>query len=668
MIPKDIFSGGAESPTIEKTTLRLALFGVFIFGLFVALFSRLWFLQVLATDDFQLLARENRVRRIESEPERGRILDRNGKVLVDNRSSLSVTLDRAILEKPVQKDAVLKRLSRLLDIPLKEFEERLADATVSPYKPIALANDVPVNAVMKIRENPENFPGVDTAKLPVRVYPQGKYAAQVLGYVGEISPEQLESEYFAEAKRPYEAGDVVGKMGLERSYDRMLRGDPAVTRVIVNSANKVVDEDEVQEEEPGRDLITSLDVKIQKVTEKALEDGIMAARGAGYAAPDGGVVVMDPRTGEVRAMASYPTYDPEILSDGFSSKEFAALGMKSKTGDDDAMLNRPIQAQVPPGSIFKVVTAGAAMTHLPNVTASTTLPCRPFEQFGGNNQTFRNWSSIDYGIIDFAKSLEISCDTFYYLLGWDLEERYGAGNGDGSEKFQDYMRLAGFGHPTGIDIPFETGGLVPDKAWLDEYCETVESEGCQYGWLPGYTVNMSIGQGSLAVSPIQMAVTFSALLNGGEILEPRFGVGLGRPSDEGDAEEETLREFKTKTAARLPLDEAELEVLRRGLEDVVSGPNGTAGSAFAGFPLDKYPVAGKTGTAQIGSLEADQNYAWFVAYAPADDPEYVVAAYIHRAGGGGESAAPVVRQILEGIFGIDDDTGVQFLEGADASG
>lgn len=668
MIPKDVFSGGAESPTIERSTLRLALFGLFVVALFVALFSRLWFLQVLASDDFQLLARENRVRRIETEPERGRILDRKGKVLVDNRSSLSVTLDRSILELPSEKKAVLKRLSRLLDIKVKEFRKRLNDATISPYKPIALANDVPVEAAIRIHENPEDFPGVETTKLPVRIYPQGKIAAQVLGYVGEISEEQLESEYFAEAKRPYAAGNVVGKLGLERSYDRMLRGKPGVTRVIVNSANKVVGEEPVREEEPGRDLITSLDVRIQRITERALRNGIQAARGAGFEAPDGGVVVMDPNTGEVRAMASYPSYDPAILADGFSTKEFKELGMKSETGDDDAMLNRPIQAQVPPGSIFKVVTAGAALTHLAGVDISTYLPCRPSETFGGNQQTFRNWSSIDYGSIGFARSLEISCDTFYYLLGWELEEAYGAGNGDGSEKFQDYMRLAGFDEPTGIDIPFETGGVVPDKKWLDEYCESVESEGCQYGWLPGYTVNMSIGQGSLAVSPMQMAVTYAALINGGEVLEPRFGAALGKPTGEVAGEEETLREFKTKVSAELPLDSNELEVLKKGLEDVISGPNGTAGTAFAGFPLDKFPIAGKTGTAQIGSLDSGQNYAWFVSYAPSDEPEYVIAAYIHKAGHGGESAAPVVRQIYEGIFRVDDDTDVVFRAGADASG
>lgn len=657
--PRDFLSStNSEPPGIDRTVLRLAVFGIIVVALFTALFSRLWFLQVLASEDFNLLADENKVRRVESEPPRGRILDRNGKVLVDNRQSLSVTLDREILDHPERTKVVLKRLSRILDIPVQEFHDRLEDATVSPYKPIALANDISKKDLLVIGENRDRLPGVDTPTLPVRTYPH-KSAAHVLGYVGDISLEQLESEYFTEGRPPYEAGDVVGKMGLERSYDRYLRGKPTVEEKIVNSAGKVVESNPIRDEEPGKDLITSLDLRIQKITERALEAGIMAARRL-YEAPDGGVVVMDPRNGQIRAMATFPTYDPNILADGLSNKEYKMLGHETETGDDDAMLNRPIQAQVPPGSIFKTATAGAAMA-TGVVDASDYLDCPPAVEFG--NQIFRNWSSINYGSIGFAKSLEISCDTFYYELGWMMENRWGAGNGDGSEKFQDYLRLTGFGHPTGVDIPFEASGVVPDEEWLDEYCEVVESEGCAYGWLPGYSVNMSIGQGDLGVSPLQMAVSYAALLNGGEVLQPRFGVRLGKPDIEGV--EETVREFKTKTTAQLPLDETEMGVLRQGLEDVISGPEGTARGAFAGFPLDKFPIAGKTGTAQIGSLDSGKNYAWFVSYAPVKDPKYVVAVYLHKAGHGGESAAPVARQIFEGIFKVDDRSDVQL--GTDAS-
>ena len=655
-----VSSSRSDEPSVDRVKLRLAVLGVLVLVIFGALFSRLWFLQVLAADDFQVLANENRVRRIESEPPRGRILDRNGIPLVDNRQSLSLTLDREVLEQPVRKRAVLARLARLLDVKVKTFESRLADTTVSPYKPIAIANDVPLKVVQYIQFNPEDFQGIHVEKLPIRYYPQGKIAAQILGYVNEISEEQLEIDYFKKAEPDYAAGDIVGQMGLERTYDRFLRGDPKVEKVVVNSAQKVVDSETIQEEEAGPDLVTSIDLRIQKITEDALKAGIMAAR-AEYEAPDGGVVVMDPETGEIRAMASFPTYDPSILADGITSKELKSLGQDTETGTDDALLNRPIQAGVPPGSTFKVVTGGAAMAN-GIATPSTVLDCPGSKQFA--DTTFFNWTSSDSGSMGFPRSLEVSCNTFYYELGWRMEDAFGAVLGDGSEKFQDYMRTAGFGSPTGIDLPFETGGRVPDERWCQEYNEATDGVGCAYGWLPGYTVNMSIGQGDLIVSPMQMAVTYAALVNGGKVLEPRFGAALGEP-DEITGEEEVLREFKTKVSSRLPLDAAEMGVLTDGLEDVVTGASGTASGVFSGFPLDRFPVGGKTGTAQIGSADSGLNFAWFVSYAPVTDPEYVVAVYLEKAGHGGESAGPVARQIYEGIFGVDNKTEVQL--GQDAS-
>jgi penicillin-binding protein 2 len=338
--------------------------------------------------------------------------------------------------------------------------------------------------------------------------------------------------------------------------------------------------------------------------------------------------------------------------------------------------------------------------------------------------TFNNWSSADYGAIGFAESLEISCNTFYFQLGWELETRFGVSleSGDETEKFQDYLHKAGFGEPTGVDLPFEGDGLVPDKAWLDAYCETAQTEGCQYGWLPGYTVNMSIGQGSLEATPLQMANAYSSIVNGGDVLVPHIGTALGKPAenpeeaDIGDepvpaltepepslspsvspspspsgatptsaaspadatdasdldvgedvapTPERIIKTFKTEVARQLPLDAAELAVLRAGLEDVVSGANGTAVGAFSGFPLERVQVAGKTGTAQIGGT--DFNRAWFVGYAPADEPEYVISVYMNYAGHGGESAAPVAREIFEGIFNIDDASDVQVTAG-DVSG
>lgn len=664
----------------DRTVLRLAVMAVLLVAAFVALFSRLWYLQVLAVGDYRTLAKENRIRLVYSEPTRGRILDRDGDILVGNRKSLSITIDRQRVEAGTLKERkILYEIARLMvpeDMPdakrqkaliakVKEMRDNLNDATVSPYKPVAVVNDVKESTVGHILENPEDFPGVAAEKLPVRTYPHGPLAAHVLGYVGEINEDELEHEFFQGAKPPYEPGDLIGKSGVERTYDRWLRGRPEIKRVVVNSAGEVVDEAIKQVEEPGHDLILSIDADAQKLAEKALESGIMAARGATYEAPDGAVVVMDPNTGGVVAMASYPTYDPTMLADGFSEAELARLRGDPKTGEDDAEPNRALQAEVPPGSTFKVVTAGAAMA-TGIATPSTYLDCPGSVEYGASGITtvFNNWTSASFGTIGFPESLEISCDTFYYELGWRMENLWGAGNGDESERFQDYIRRAGVGSPTGIDLPYEMGGTVPDEKWCEWYART--GRGCFDGWLPGFTVNMAIGQGDLTTNPLQMAVTYAALVaDGAEVWEPHVGWRIGRPDLE-TGQEEILREIEPEATRRLPLDSDEIAVIREGLEDVVMGANGTAAGAFAGYPLDRYPVAGKTGTAQIGESEANVNYAWFVSYAPSDAPQYVVSVYLAKAGHGGESAAPVAREIYEGLFGIDDETGVSL--GQDASG
>jgi penicillin-binding protein 2 len=357
-----------------------------------------------------------------------------------------------------------------------------------------------------------------------------------------------------------------------------------------------------------------------------------------------------------------------MLADGITVKEFDVLGQGTpEDPDDDALLNRAIQNVVPPGSTFKPVTAGAAMWS-GLASPYTSLDCDGSIVLppggGPGSVVFNNWTLADFGYMGFPESLEVSCDTFYYQLGWNLEQRFGPVNGDGTEKFQRYMRMAGFGHETGIDLRYEHSGLVPDRQWCENVRKETDGAICPYGWLPGYTVNMSIGQGELLVSPLQMAVTYAAIANGGDVLQPRLGLALTRTDPTG--EQRVVREFKRRVVRRLPLDSAELAVIQQGLLDVTSSDQGTAASAFAGFPLHRYPVAGKTGSAQIGESELDINRAWFAAYAPADDPKYVVAVYLNRAGHGGESAAPVARQIFEGLFRIDRKTDVEL--GTDASG
>lgn len=649
---------------IDRLKLRLAVLGILVIAAFVALYSRLWFLQVLETEQYSAFAQENRVRFVYSEPSRGRILDSEGRILVRNRGSNSVTIDKQIVDTPREQRMVLTRLTKLLDVPLGDLRKRFNDQTVSPYKPVAVANDVDEEDSIYIAENREDFPGVDTEVLPVRFYPHRDLAAHLLGYVGEISPEELDSERFKGVRPSYGPGDLVGKEGLEYAYDEFLRGKPQIDKVIVNSGGDVVTSRRQQEELPGNDLVLSVDLDIQKAAEKALLAGLKAAR-VSYGAPAGAVVVMDPNTGGIVASASYPDYDPSILADGFTLKEQDSLGGQTpEDPDDDAMLNRVTQITKSPGSIFKIVTAGAAMWS-GIADPYSQIECAGSEVYppegGPGSVLFRNWNSAYRGFIGFPESLEHSCDTFYYELGWRMEEAFGAANGDGTEKFQRYARLAGLGRETGIDLRYEAEGVVPDQEWLTELCEAL-GPGCNESWLPGYSVNMAIGQGDMIVSPLQMAVTFAAIANGGSVMQPRIGWELTTPTDADTTESE--RTFKAKVVNKLPLDPTEISVIHEGLIDVISGAEGTAASAFSGFPTGRYPLAGKTGTAEIG--ETGLNDAWFVSYGPADDPQYVISVMVQEAGHGGENAAPIARQIWEAIFGLDKKTDVQL--GQDASG
>ncbi len=682
--------GGETSLGIDRTKIRLAVFAVLLIAAFVALYSRLWFLQVLAADDYRTQARENRVRRVETEPPRGRILDRNGVVLVDNSFERTVTIDRQVVDDD-QAKRTLRWLARPeprgagLKLSYKELYENLNDAAASPYKPVPVANNITATQANVIRESANMYPGVDVDYLPMRKYPQGGIAPHILGYVGEIGEDELKDDFFKGSN----AGDVIGKAGIERTYDRYLRGTPGLEKVVVDAAGEVVGEPLLtREEEAGSDLILSIDSEIQRLVQKSLKSGIRAARRAAYQAPAGAVVVMDPTNGQVIAMASFPTYSPALLADGFSTKDARKLGVPTETGDDDAQVNRVIAAQRQPGSTFKVVTAGAALAN-DLISATSQVPCPGRTEYPPEDPfatVFHNWTRADLGLMGVPESLQVSCNTFYYELGWRLETSYGppkSAGGDGTEEFQRYERLAGFGNPTGIDLPYELGGRVPDEKWCLEAQEETENTQyplCEQGWLPGYTVNMAIGQGDLIVTPLQMAVTYAAIANGGTVWEPRVAMAVAKDElDDGTVTtskqkgkagartiqgglqgEDIVTSIEAKPAGELPLDDVELAAIRQGLELVVASPGGTANPAFSGFPLDKFPVAGKTGTAQLGGTKL--NDAWFISYGPSNNPKYVIAVYLEKAGHGGESAAPVARQIWEGIAGVDKKTEVSLAE------
>ena len=637
-----------KSRTIDPKKVRLSIMALIVCACFVALFSRLWYLQVLAADELQAVAKDNRVRLVEYEPPRGRLLDRHGNPLVESKRTLAVSLKRNLLENPLKKSFVLARLARRLNVDMVDMYDRLDDGTVSPYKPVAVAYDVAEDQAAYIEEHEKDFPGVVIEKVWRRSVVRGNIASHILGFTNEIDENELKDPLW----KGYDPGDIIGKAGVERTFDAYLRGEPRRERVVVDSAGDPTGKPRVvYEEVAGSDLRLTISPRIQKITQSALTSGVMAARATGYQGRSGAAVVMDPNNGDVLAMSSYPTYDAKVVANGYSERVARSLGVYSDDPGDDALLNRPLLTPLQPGSTFKPITTAAAL-ELDVVEPYDYIPCPGTFVPPGSFTEFYNWTTSDLPPMSIPTALEQSCNTVFYNLGWRMESRWGV-NGDNQLKFQRYVRNMGIGHTTGIELP-EHGGFVPDPTM----CDIQEINYCPEGeYLPGYTVNAAVGQGDLTATPMQMAVAYSSLVNGGRVIEPRIVSRVERSVLDGKPE--VVEKFQPVVRNEIGLDDTETSVIRAGMQAVVT--SGTARDAFAGFNVS---VGGKTGTAQVGEEEGLSN-AWFISYAPVTDPQYVTAVYVELAGHGGETAAPIAREIYEGIFNRDKNTSVTL--GSDAS-
>ncbi|MCW3034881.1 MAG: penicillin-binding protein 2, partial [Actinobacteria bacterium] len=396
-----------------------------------------------------------------------------------------------------------------------------------------------------------------------------------------------------------------------------------------------------QEPTPGDDVVTTIDKNIQTLAEASLADGLAKARtiydkvsNKDYVAPAGGVVVMDPNNGQVIAMASSPTYDPTQFAVGITSAQYAA---EFQNNPAQPLIDRVTQAQYPPGSTFKVVTAAAAMTEgFANPNGGFACP----SQVRLYDQTFNNWQTFDSGTISLQQALIQSCDTVFYNFGQTFWQRFRAGQG---EQLQAFARDFGLGSTTGLEIPGEQSGRVPDDAWLQSQHKANPKAFPYNIWLPGYTIQMAIGQGDLLVTPLQLAAAYGAIANNGTLYQPQLGMKVLDVS-------QTVTAATPKVTRQVPVNPQAMSVIQEGLRSVaVQQPLGTAVGAFIGFPFDKVSVAAKTGTADINGR---QPYAWFASYAPADHPQYVVVVMLEQAGHGGETAAPIARRILEGLFNL----------------
>ena len=625
----------------DSAPLRLGVLGIVVVSLFAALLSRLWYLQVMDSRTFQVEARSNQVRVVYEEAPRGRILDRNGKVLVDNRGTQVITVDRnEVKDEP----EVVGRLAALLNVPQKELRQRMADVRFSPYTPVPVAEEVPEETIVYLREHQDQFPGVAAPTRPLRAYPNGALGAHLLGYVGQTTKEELD----ARRSKGYREGDEIGKQGIEKAYEEDLRGAPGSKRLQVNSSGKVLGPPLLETSpKQGRDLFLTVDLDIQTVAEQSLAQGLEAARGQrdrnegkNFVAPAGSVVVMNPQDGSILAMASFPTFEPAQFVNGIRPDVFRVL---QDPANSAPLNNRAIQGLYSPGSTFKLMTSIAAIEKGLVAPQTTILDGGRYQlqRCRGERCVFRNAGGIAHGRVNLARALTVSSDVYYYRLGeqfWNQREQHG-------NAMQDVARRLGFGARTGIPLAPEAVGRVPDPATRKRLNEQSPNLFPNGDWRTGDNVNLSIGQGEMAVTPLQLANAYAAFANGGALYQPRVVekvVGQDRRIHRQVAPLK-LRDVALPPNVRDPI--------LAGLRGVISAGDGTAAGAFAGFPQDRMSVAGKTGTVQVARK---QDTALFVAFAPVENPQYVVAVVMEESGFGGSVAAPVARRILERIAGGAD--------------
>lgn len=662
-----------ETGRTPRVAIRLIALQVLVFSLLLTLGGRLWYLQIRNGEQYTAEASRNQVQEVVTPAVRGSILDQNGVPLADNVNRLVVSADRTeLLRQPADGRIVLARLARLLGMSEKDVAQkvRLCDAKTpqpcwngSPYQPIPITEKATTQEALEIVERRNEFPGITAAPAAVRHYggPDGATTSQVLGYLSPVTDDEIEARKKS-GGTPYQRSDQVGRSGLERTYDSELRGTAGVTRHQVDNLGRIIGSAGSTPAKPGSSVVTSIDARVQGLAEKQLNQAMKAARQQydhithqNYKADSGAVVVMESKTGRVLAMASEPTYDPNVWVGGIDAKEYRKLtGAKS----DFPLLNRAIQGQAAPGSTFKVVSTAAAVRA--GYDPDGHYDCSSSFNVGG--QTFMNDESESYGPITIGRALEVSCDTVFYRLAFDQWKKDGGSNATHPhDYFFNTAHKFGLGTETGVDLPSEVPGRVPDRQWKKDYfkankdawCKQAKSkkndyatkvarEDCADGGRlrAGDAVNYSIGQGDTLVTPLQMARIYAAISNGGTLYRPTIGKAVV------SADGKDTTPIRPKVAGRLPMSRKTRNYMDKALAGVIT--SGTAAWKFQGWPQDRIPMHGKTGTAEV---YGKQTTSWFASYTK----DYTVMMTISQAGTGSGASAPAVRNIYNALYGVDNN-------------
>ena len=661
----------------QRARLSLFVVQIFIFSLLFGLLGRLFYLQVAAGPKYRDAALSIQSRDVVTPATRGLIVDSSGVPLALNRVGVAITVDRTKIDRqPDNGVAVLQSVSNLLKIEYRDVFQRTRLCgelpkgqragcwTGSRFQPIPLTKEADPELALRIVERPDQYPGVSATPVSIRNYPAnaGANAAHLLGYIGPLTERDLSGAN----GRSYFRSESIGKAGLEIQYDEYLRGSPGIKTVIVDRKEAVTSTTQNSKPVGGNHLVTSIDVRVQAAAESALADAVRRARSLGYPSDGAAAVVMDVRNGQIIALASHPTYDPNSYERGLTVAE--AKNLYSEKAGVPA-LSRALQGLFAPASTFKVVSAVAAANAGYDLKATYDCPA----QVEVGTRAFQNFESKAQGRISMTRAIAISCDTIWYRIAFDEWLRDGGLKPKSSANDYFFNAAKGFqiGVKTGIDLPSESSGRLADREWRKSWYEQNKDFYCNYkdrapksqqtAFLvqlayencldgdkirAGDAVNFSIGQGDTVISPLKLAQMYAAIANGGKILKPTIAKAIVKTDGT------VIKEFKPEKLGVLPADKETIKFLQSSLREVVV--SGTGAGAFSSFPI---PVSGKTGTAQVfgrnpnGSAKADTS--WFASYGPSNKPRFAVVMMVSQGGFGASVSGVGARKIYETLFGVE---------------